>query len=139
MKSKRKLSGKNVRNRWAITDKLFFSLFLTGSIIEFSQVGSGFIDGLVISRFLGPVDMAAQGIVQPIYSILGVISGLLAVGMQVHCTQLIGRGRRNELSDYFSMTVYVGAGVSLLFTILSPIRQTVYRAAGSIGKCRGTS
>ncbi len=49
--------------RWAITDKMFFSLFLTGSIIEFSQVGAGFIDGLIISRFLGPEAMAAQGII----------------------------------------------------------------------------
>ena len=118
MKSKQKLSAKGYRNRWAITDKLFFSLFLTGSIIEFSQVGANFIDGLVISRFLGPVDMAAHGIVAPIYSILGIISGLLAIGMQVHCTQLIGRGKRKELSDYFSATVYVGAAVSLLFTVL---------------------
>lgn len=60
--------------RWAITDKMFFSLFLTGSIIEFSQVGAGFIDGLIVSRFLGPEAMAAQGIVYPIFSILGIIS-----------------------------------------------------------------
>ena len=106
------------RHRWEITDKMFFSLFLTGSIIEFSQVGSGFIDGLVISRFLGPDAMAAEGIVHPIYSIMGIISGLLAVGMQVRCTQMIGRGRQKDLSRFFSATVYVGAVVSLLLTSL---------------------
>ena len=111
------LFKKNSR-RWAITDKMFLSLFLTGSIIEFSQVGSGFIDGLVISRFLGPEAMAAEGIVHPIYSIMGIISGLLAVGMQVRCTQMIGRGRQKELSRFFSATVYVGTAVSLLFTLI---------------------
>lgn len=109
---------KKDNNRWAITDKMFLSLFLTGSIIEFSQVGSGFIDGLVISRFLGSEAMAAEGIVHPIYSIMGIISGLLAVGMQVRCTQMIGRGNQKDLSRFFSATVYVGALISLVVTVL---------------------
>ena len=111
-----KLLFKKKTRRWAITDKMFFSLFLTGSIIEFSQVGAGFIDGLVISRFLGSEAMAAEGIVHPIYSIMGIISGLLAVGMQVRCTQMIGRGKQKDLSRFFSATVYVGTVVSLLMT-----------------------
>ena len=108
---------KNSR-RWAITDKMLFSLFLTGSIIEFSQVGAGFIDGLVISRFLGPEAMAAQGIVQPIYSILGVISGLLAVGMEVRCAQSVGCGNRDDFSRFFSVTAYVGSIASLVMMVL---------------------
>ena len=105
--------------RWAVTDKMFLSLFLTGSIIEFSQVGAGFIDGLVISRFLGAEEMAAEGIVHPLYSIMGVISGLLAVGMQVRCSEMIGRGNRKDLSRFFSVTVYIGTAVSLLFMLLT--------------------
>ena len=105
-------------HRWDITDKMFLSLFLTGTIIEFSQVGSGFIDGLIISRCLGPVEMAAEGIVHPIYSIMGIISGLLAVGMQVRCAQMIGRGNLKDLSRFFSVTVYVGTAVSVLFMLL---------------------
>ena len=109
---------KKENHRWAITDKMFLSLFLTGSIIELSQVGSGFIDGLIISRFLGAESMAAEGIVHPIYSIMGVVSGLLAVGMQVRCTQMIGRGNPKDVSRFFSATVYVGAVASLLLTFL---------------------
>ena len=106
------------RNRWAISDKMFFSLFLTGVIMEFSQVGAGFIDGLIISRFLGTNAMAAEGIVHPIYSILGIVSGLLAVGMQVRCSQAIGRGNREEYCRFVSATVYVGAIISLIITVL---------------------
>lgn len=105
-------------NRWAITDKLFFSLFMTGAIIEFSQVGAGVIDGLVISRFLGSYAMAAEGLVHPIYSIMGVISGLLAVGTQVRCAQMIGRGNIKDFSRYVSATLYVGTSLSLLFTAI---------------------
>ena len=109
---------KKKNSRWELTEKMFFSLFVTGSLIEFSQVGAGFVDGLVISRFLGPTEMAAEGIVHPIYSVLGMISGLLAVGMQMQCSQEIGRGNRKGLSRYFSAAVYAGAFFSLLTTVL---------------------
>lgn len=105
---------KNRRNRWLITDKMFLSLFMTGTIIEFSQVGAGFIDGLAISRFMGPLEMAAEGIASPIFSIMGIISGLLAVGMQVRCSQSIGRGNPKEYSRFVSATVQVGVMVSLV-------------------------
>ena len=108
----------NKHERWAITDKMFFSLFLTGAIIEFSQVGAGFIDGLIISRFLGANAIAAEGIAHPIFSILGIISGLLAVGMQVKCAQAIGRGNRDEYCRFFSATLFVGTVVSIIATVL---------------------
>ena len=47
-------------HRWAITEKMFMNLFATGTIIEFSQVGAGFIDGIIISRFLGAEAIAAE-------------------------------------------------------------------------------
>lgn len=106
------------RSRWEITDKMFFSLFLTGTIIEFSQVGAGFIDGLIISRFLGSDAMAAEGIVHPVFSILGIISGFFAVGMQTCCAREIGRGNRENYLRFVSATVYVGAILSLIITVL---------------------
>lgn len=83
---KKLFSQMHSNRRWAITDKMFFTLFLTGAIIEFSMVGAAFVDGVIIGRFLGSDALAAQGIVYPIYSILGIFSGLLAVGMQVRCS-----------------------------------------------------
>ena len=105
-------------SRWAITDKMFLSLMITGAIVEFSEVGAGFIDGLIISRFIGADAMAAQGIAQPIFSILGVVSGLLAVGMQVRCSQAIGKGIRKDFCRFFSATVYVGLAISFILTVL---------------------
>lgn len=109
---------KKKNNRWSITDKMCFSLFLTGTIIEFSQVGAGFIDGLAISRFMGPSEMAAEGIAHPIFSILGIVSGLIAVGMQVRCSQAIGRGKIKEYSEFVSASVYVGFVTSLVMMAL---------------------
>lgn len=101
-----------------ITERMCFSLFLTGVIIEFSQVGAGFIDGLAISRFMGPEEMAAEGIAHPIFSILGIVSGLIAVGMQVRCSQAIGRGKVKEYSEFVSASVYVGFAASLIITAI---------------------
>lgn len=104
-------------DRWAITKKMFLSLFLTGTVIEFSEVGAGFVDGLITSRYLGAEEMAAVGIAYPIYTILGIFSGLLATAMEVRCSQAIGRGNRNELSQFFSLSVYAGVLLSFVFTI----------------------
>ena len=114
---KLKSRWKRAKNRrWMITDKMFFSLFLTGIIVEFSQVGAGFVDGLVVGRCLGSVNLAAQGISIPVYSVMGIFSGLLAVSMQVRCSQEIGHGNRREVSRFFSVTVYVGIAFSVLLT-----------------------
>lgn len=109
---------KNAVTRWKVVDNMFLSLLITGAIIEFSQVGAAFIDGIVISRFLGPEAMAANGIAHPIYSIVGVISGLIATGMQVTCSQLMGRGNTKDLNRYFSQSVYLGTALSVLGAIL---------------------
>lgn len=103
--------------RWKLVDNMFWSLFVTGAVIEFSQVGSAFIDGLIISRFLGPEAMAGEGIAYPIFSIIGVISGLIATGMQISCAQLLGRGRVNDVNRYVSQSLSVGIVLSVIVAI----------------------
>lgn len=115
LKRDRKNRIKNTR--WNIVDNMFVSLLITGAIIEVADVGAGFIDGLVIARFLGPDAMAAEGIAHPIFSIIGVASGLIAVGMQVKCSQLIGRGNVKRLNDFFSISVYAGLIISIFIGI----------------------
>lgn len=90
----------NKSARWSVVNKMFSSLAFAGMIIEFSQVGAGFIDGLIISRFLGSEMMAAEGIAYPIFSIVGIISGLIAAGMQVTCSQLVGRGKLKDVNRF---------------------------------------
>ena len=116
MHLRKKLPSRAANNRWAITNKMFLSLLLTGAVVEFSNVGAGFIDGLVISRYLGEDAMAASGIAHPIFSIIGIVSGLLAIGMQVRCSQAIGRGNREEYCRFVSATIYVGLVTSLVFS-----------------------
>lgn len=104
--------------RWKLVDSMFMSAFLTAAVIEFSQVGAAFIDGLIISRFLGPDAIAGQGIANPIFSIVGVISGLIATGMQITCTRLLGRGNVKDLNRYFSQSLFIGIVFSVIGTAL---------------------
>ena len=111
--------GINKIVRWSVVNKMFSSLVFAGMIIEFSQVGAGFIDGLIISRFLGSEMMAAEGIAYPIFSIVGVISGLIAAGMQVTCSQLVGRGKLKDVNRFFSQSLLFGGVLSVIVALLT--------------------
>jgi Na+-driven multidrug efflux pump len=79
-----KLIKKN--RRWLVNDQNFFSLFMTFSLIELANIGSGIIDGLIVSRFFDSYALAAVGLANPMFSICGIVSGLLATGMQILCS-----------------------------------------------------
>ncbi len=101
----------------SILSKMFFSAFLTTTVIEFTAVGAGLIDGLITTRMLGTVAMAAEGIVYPYYSIVGIISGLLAGGMQIIAGNQLSRGKREEMQKMFSMVTLIATIISVLFVI----------------------
>ncbi len=119
LKSMKKINLSKKNNRWWLIDKAFISLFITGMSIELSHVGAGFVDGMMVGSFLGPDALAAEGIAHPIYSIIGILSGMLFVGMQVCCAQELGRGRLKKVSEVFSITVYAGTILSVIMTILT--------------------
>lgn len=102
------------RNRWAIANKMFLAAFFTGVVIEFATVGTTFIDGLVVSRLLGADAMAAVGLARPLFSVIGIVSGMLASGVRIVCSQEIGRGDLERMNRFFSAAVYVTAAASVV-------------------------
>lgn len=108
----KKLIRGNRWGRWSVLDQSFFSMFLTFSLIELTNVGAGLIDGLVVSNFLDARSLAAAGIAHPIFSITGVFGGMLAAGMQTLCTRELGRGDVPGFNRLFSAAMYVGTAFS---------------------------
>ena len=100
-----------------MVDQSFLSLFLTFTFIEFTNRGSGIIDGLFVSNFLDTDSIASVGIAKSIYSFIGIVSGLLAVGMQSRCTHELGKGDVKNSNRIFSAVFYVSIVVSLIFGI----------------------
>lgn len=105
------------KNSRILTD-LFWNVIISMILVELANVGCGFVDGVIISRFLGDTAMAALGVAYPYFSVLGIISGMLATGMQTLCTTYIGEGKRKELNSVFSLTCIVTALASAVATLV---------------------
>ena len=78
------------------------SLFITFSLIEITNCGSGIIDGLFVSNFLDTDSIASAGIAKTIYSVTGIISGMLTVGTQSRCSHELGKGNIEGFNRIFS-------------------------------------
>lgn len=78
------------------------------------------IDGIVISRFLGPDAMAAYGLVTPVVNMMNVFSGVLSTGVQVVCAQHLGAGDAKSARRAFSMCMLVTVAISavILATVI---------------------
>jgi len=118
-----------------IIKKMFMSALLTVALMEFSQVGTALIDGIITAKFLGADAVASVGISYPYFSVCGVLSGCLASGLRARCTKEIGQGNIKRVNDIFSESVIFGVIVScILFAliwILAPQLATVFGARGN--------
>ena len=119
-----KLLTKNKANRWLVLDQSFFAMFITFSMIELANVGSGLIDGLIVSNFLDAEAMAAAGIAHPIFSISGIFGGMFATGMQTLCTRELGQGDVRAFNRLFSAVMTLGTAFSVALTAVLLIGAT---------------
>lgn len=110
---KQKMKKNNSKNSKILT-KLFKNIIISMVLVEFANEGCGFVDGVMVSRFLGADAIAAQGIAYPYFSMLGVFSGMLVTGMQSICTSYIGAGKKEELNSIFSLTCLIGGIFSIM-------------------------
>lgn len=122
MSAKTKKAPKS--NRWAIIDQTFLSLMITCSMIELTNRGAGIIDGLFVSNFMDAKAIASVGVVKSIFSLTGIISGLLSVGMQSRCAQELGKGDIKSFRRIFSTMFYISVIVSIISMIILIIAAT---------------
>ena len=101
-----------------IIKALFLSSMGPFIMQEISTAGSGFVDALVVSRFLSSADLAVQGLGSPYFSIMGVISGMIVVGMQTMCAKAYGKGDVDSVNGFFSLAAITGGILALILTVL---------------------
>ena len=116
-----------------ILKSLFVSTFVPLILLEISTVGSGFIDGLVVSQFLGTKDLASQGLASPYFAIAGIVGGLLVTGMQTLATKAYGAGDVKQAEGFYSMALTVGGAASLALAFI------FFFASGPIGEVFGAN
>ena len=106
-----KLSKKDV-----ITTTTFRRLLLIQVLSNITGLVGPFIDGIVISNFLGSVSMAAFGIATPIPIVLAAISGIFNSGFQAIAGRYMGRGKVKELNNLMTLVVLGTAAIGALLT-----------------------
>ena len=94
--------------------KLFKSSVVSLIVAVIATMVGVVIDGVVISRALGPDAMAAYGLITPVVNMASVFSGVLSTGIQVVCAQHLGAGDAKSARRAFSMAMVVTLIVSAL-------------------------
>ena len=95
-----------------IQDIMFKETFFTMLLDQLSCIGAGFIDGLMVSNFLGAEAVAVMGIVAVFYSIQGMFSGLLSVGIRKICIGCLGEGDKEKADQIFNTVFFAALVIS---------------------------
>lgn len=76
------------------------------------------VDGFFVSNYVGKTPFAAVNLIMPILMGLGSIGYMLGTGGSAIVAQMLGEGKHELANRYFSMLIYVTAGVSLFLSII---------------------
>lgn len=117
-----------------IINKLFRSSVISIIAAAVAAMLGIVIDGIVISRFLGPESMAAYGIVTPVVNMATIFSGVLATGAQVVCAQHLGAGDSKGARRTFSMCMVITVAISvILMSLIIIFRENIAVFLGARG------
>lgn len=106
-----KLSKKDI-----ITTTTFRHLLFIQILSNITGLVGPFIDGIVISNFLGSVSMAAFGIATPIPIVLAAISGIFSSGSQALAGRYMGKGQVKELNNLMTLVVLGTTAIGAVLT-----------------------
>ncbi|MBQ8507826.1 MAG: ATP-binding protein [Clostridia bacterium] len=107
--------GKNDSER--LLQQLYFRLMPVQVITLFINTINAFIDSLITSRYLGTEAMAAIGLFAPVSALMGMAYVLIS-GVQVLCSNHLGRGDTGKVSSLFSTCLVVLGGAGILIGAL---------------------
>ena len=129
------LSDKSSEYESKILRNLFVNTIIPLVLLEVSTAGTGFVDSLAVSQFLGSKEMAVAGLASPYFSITGVVAGLLVTGMQTLSAKAYGSGDSKRAEGYFSLALVVGGvlSVGLMLAFLFG-GDAIGRALGAVGE-----
>lgn len=98
--------------------KLYTSVFVSFFMIELMNSTASLIDAYYIGNYVGSMGIAASGLARPFYSLVGILGGLFGLGMQLLCSDHIGKGKMEPAQKVFSGTLLTATALSVLLTLL---------------------
>ena len=75
------------------------------------------VDGLFVSNFVGSDAVAAINYIFPVIMVFGAIGFMLGTGGSALVSKTLGEGDKEKANEYFSMLVYVTAGIGLVIAV----------------------
>lgn len=93
-------------------------IFVMPSIIMmvFTSIYS-VVDGLFVSNFAGADAVAAINYIYPLLMVFGSIGFMLGAGGSALVSKTLGEGDKERANKYFSMLVYVTAGIGIIIAV----------------------
>ena len=76
------------------------------------------VDGFFVSNFAGTTSFAALNLIFPFLMFLSVIGFMFGSGGSALIAKTLGEGNPDKANEIFSMLVYVGAMVGVLFAVV---------------------
>ena len=116
-------NDQNLNSEISMIKRLFFGMVKNQVATAFCIMFSVIANGIFVGKFLGAKDMAAYGLVSPIYLLMSTISTTFAVGASTYCSMLIGKGNIKKAKEVFTTTA-----VSLTFLALALTFSVIFFA-----------
>lgn len=95
---------------------LLFTLPSVGMMISMSIYGV--VDGLFVSNFVNKTAFASVNLIMPFVQILSGMGAMFGVGGSALVAKTLGEGETHRACRYFTMMMYLLAGIGVLFTVL---------------------
>lgn len=95
----------------------------------------GVVDGFFVSNFVGKTPFAAVNLIMPFLMLLAAVGFMFGAGGGALIARTLGEGDKERANRLFSLLVYVSAGLSLVFTVLSILfLPLIAKALGAEGE-----
>ena len=125
----------------SLQKKMFSSAFLTAAFTQFTEIVAFTIDTLIVCFFFGEKEVAAVGLAAPYFFLVGIPAACFSGGLQTVCSQEMGRGHVEEVSNRFSRTMLfvacVMAAVTAALLLTVPQQAFLYGARGNAADLAG--
>ena len=101
----------------------------------------GVVDGFFVSNYVGRTGLAAVNLVWPILMGVGTVGFMVGTGGSAVVSKTLGEGAFKKANEYFSLLIYMTAGVGLalaavFFFLIGPISQALGADGPLLADCR---
>ena len=102
-----------------IIEDLYKSTFIVFLMSMLATAIGNVIDGIIIGNLLGSNSMAAFGFTNPYQKFTAIFPNILALGMQILCSQNLGKGKLDEANGVFSIALNTALSLAVFFIAMA--------------------